>query len=89
MLPVTVPPWHGRGCGPNSNGPDTLTLYQGVLGPPVARAPAARGNFFSGRSARDYAKLEGAESKNLLSTIEKYAKPDASKGAKPVYGPVF
>ncbi|GGN52848.1 hypothetical protein GCM10011349_26800 [Novosphingobium indicum] len=43
----------------------------------------------SGRSARDYAKLEGAESKNLLSTIEKYAKPDASKGAKPVYGPVF
>lgn len=42
----------------------------------------------SGRSARDYAKLEG-EGNNLLSTIDTFAKKGASKGSKPVYGPTF
>ncbi|MCT2398681.1 ankyrin repeat domain-containing protein [Novosphingobium sp. HK4-1] len=41
----------------------------------------------SGRSARDYAKLEGEDS-NLLTTIETYARKDASKSSMPVYGPV-
>jgi ankyrin repeat protein len=41
----------------------------------------------SGRSARDYAKLDG-ENSNLLTTIETYAKKDASKSSKPVYGPL-
>lgn len=42
----------------------------------------------SGRSARDYAKLDGANG-SVLSTIQTYAKKDAGKGAKSVYGPVF
>lgn len=42
----------------------------------------------SGRSARDYAKVEG-EGSSLLSTIDTYAKKGGSKGSKPVYGPVF
>ncbi|KHK93647.1 ankyrin [Novosphingobium malaysiense] len=43
----------------------------------------------SGRSARDYAKLEGQEGNNLLATIETYAKAGASRSDKPVYGPVL
>ena len=42
----------------------------------------------SGRSARDYAKLEG-DGSNLTTTIDTYAKKDAAKGSKPVYGPVL
>lgn len=42
----------------------------------------------SGRSARDYARLD-ANGANLLSTIQTYAKKGAAKAAKPVYGPVF
>lgn len=42
----------------------------------------------SGRSARDYAKLEG-DGNSLINTIETYAKKGASKSSKPVYGPVF
>lgn len=42
----------------------------------------------SGRSARDYAKLEG-EGNNLVSTIDTFAKKGPSKSSKPVYGPVF
>lgn len=41
----------------------------------------------SGRSARDYAKIEGG-GQNLLSTIDTYAKKNV-KSAKPVYGPTF
>ena len=42
----------------------------------------------SGRSARDYAKVEG-EGSSLLSTIDAYAKKGVSKSSKPVYGPTF
>lgn len=42
----------------------------------------------SGRSARDYAKLEG-EGGSLVSAINTYTKKGASKGSRPVYGPVF
>lgn len=41
----------------------------------------------SGRSARDYAKVEGG-SANLTETINTYAKKNL-KAAKPVYGPTF
>lgn len=43
----------------------------------------------SGRSARDYAKLEGEDGNNLLSTIDTYARKGAAKSSKPVYGPVL
>ncbi|SFG11076.1 Ankyrin repeat [Novosphingobium sp. CF614] len=42
----------------------------------------------SGRSARDYAKLEG-DGNSLVSVIETYARKDAAKSSKPTYGPVF
>ena len=42
----------------------------------------------SGRSARDYAKHDGEDS-NLVATINTYARKDAGKNAKPIYGPVF
>lgn len=42
----------------------------------------------SGRSARDYATLDG-QSGALLSAIKTYAKPDAGKANKPTYGPSF
>ena len=42
----------------------------------------------SGRTARDYAALDGPNN-SLLSTIQTFAKKDAAKGSKPVYGPVF
>jgi len=41
----------------------------------------------SGRSARDYAKLD--DSSQVLSTIDQYVKPDAIKKTGPVYGPVL
>lgn len=41
----------------------------------------------SGRSARDYAKLENSPA--VMSTIDMYAKKDAGKASKPVYGPTF
>jgi len=42
----------------------------------------------SGRSARDYAKIEGGGA-NLANVINTYAKKGAGKNAKPVYGPTF
>lgn len=42
----------------------------------------------SGRSARDYAQLDG-RSNPLLSEIETNAKPKGQRGSQPVYGPTF
>lgn len=42
----------------------------------------------SGRSARDYAQLDGRGSP-LLSEIETNAKPKGQQGSRPVYGPTF
>lgn len=42
----------------------------------------------SGRTARDYAAQDGSSSQ-LTTTIDKYAKKNASSSNKPVYGPSF
>lgn len=42
----------------------------------------------SGRSARDYAKLDGEHS-TMVSTIDTYTKDGVGKNSKPVYGPTF
>ncbi len=43
----------------------------------------------SGRSARDYALLEGRSNNPLIAEIEASAKPREQRGQKPAYGPSF